>query len=311
MAIISHIKNINEFITAFLTEHGSEDMVNQWNQEENMEAFTKLIAKASKKPKKTKDPKKPKRSKSAYIFFCAANRDAAKAELGKDAKWATDVTSKLGEMWRTLKESKKETDKKALAGFEKEAKADKERYDQEMMGYEPPSEEELVKGAKKKRKTKKDPKAPKRSKSAYIFFCADKRTEVKVELGNDAKNTEITARLGKLWNELKSDEDREDEMKVYTDQAAEDKVRYEAEIAEYRAMATETNDVTETKKSVPVPKKGNKAGYNYFCNEHRADVKAENPNMKAVDVTKTLREMWMTLDKSEVENWNNAAAELE
>ena len=256
MAAFAQIKNINEFITAFLTEHGSEEMVEQWNEDENMTAFKKLLSKATKRGSgKAKDPNKPKRGKSSYIFFCAANRQAAKDELGDDAK-ATEVTAKLGEMWRALKESKNAADEKALKGFEDKAAEDKARYEEEMKDYVPPSDEELE---KRKGKGKKDKNAPKRGKSAYIFFCADKRAEVKKELGEEAKATEVAARLGELWNELKADEDRADEMKVYAEQAAEDKARYEAEMETYKPPSDDEKKDDAPKKPAPTAKKGNKA----------------------------------------------------
>jgi high mobility group protein B3 len=184
--------------------------------------------------------------------------------------------------------------------------------------------------SKKSSRKKKDPDAPKRGKSAYIFFCADKRAEVKEELGEEAKATEVTARLGELWNELKADEDRADEMKVYVDQAAKDKARYEAEMETYKPPSDDGEEDDAPKKPAPAAKKGNKAtkkgnkkstgkkgskkktnGYAYFCREHREDVKKENPDMKATDVTKELARMWKELDAEEQQEWKDAAAALE
>jgi hypothetical protein len=336
MTTVAQIKNIHQYIETFLTEHGSEEMVEMWQDEQNMSEFSKLLKKATKTTKttkKTKDPNKPKRGKSAYLFFCAANRSEVKDELGESAK-ATEVTSKLGEKWQILKVSEKAADKKILNGFEEEAAVDKARYDDDMKGYEVPSDEELEKGAKKKRKSKKkDPNAPKRGKSAYIFFCADKRAEVKEEMGemgDDVKATEVTSRLGELWNELKEDDDRADEMKVYVAQAAEDKARYLAAMEEYVPEdSDETEDKKEDKKPAPTVKGKTKAkvsakakvttkvtgkkinGYIYFCQEHRADVKIENPDMKASDVTKELASMWSGLGEDAKKEWKEAVGAQE
>ena len=46
--------------------------------------------------------KKAKRPRSAYIFFCQENRPIVKERLGAGAR-ATEVTSKLGKLWRELK----------------------------------------------------------------------------------------------------------------------------------------------------------------------------------------------------------------
>ncbi len=45
---------------------------------------------------------------------------------------------------------------------------------------------------------KKDPNAPKKPLSAYMFFCAEHREEVKTA-NPDFKATQITSELGRLW----------------------------------------------------------------------------------------------------------------
>ena len=90
----------------------------------------------------------------------------------------------------------------------------------------------------KKRGKKKDPNAPKKGLSAYMFFTMDRREQVKTdqpELGF----TDITKRLGEIWREM-SDSDKA----PYQKQADKDKVRYDNEMAKYR----EENGITDTKK---------------------------------------------------------------
>jgi hypothetical protein len=245
MTSIAHSKNINKFITDFLSEHGSEELVEMWNEEDNMKTFTALLVKAANavkrsSDKKIKDPHKPKGKKSAYIIFCTKKREEAKKLLNPDAK-ATEVTSKLGQMWNELKNSKKTSDKKMLQLCEQEAAEDKARYDEDMKDYVPPSDDELVASKGKGSKKKSDPNVPKGKKSAYIFFCSDNRDAAKTEIGKEGKATDVTKLLATWWNELKADEDRSDELEKYNKMAADDKVRYEQE----------TNGVEE-----PEPKKG-------------------------------------------------------
>ena len=72
-------------------------------------------------------------------------------------------------------------------------------------------------------KAKKDPNRVKRAKSAYFFFCDDKRKEV--QLANPGKGMgEISKLLGKLWKEI-----NDDDKQKYTDQNSEDVQRYEDE----------------------------------------------------------------------------------
>lgn len=100
----------------------------------------------------------------------------------------------------------------------------------------------------------KDPNAPKRGKSAYLYFCEDKRDEVRKTLGADAKAADVTRKLGELWNKLKS----QDKTGEYDKLAEVDKERY---YSEKEAMAAGTDAepaVKETsapaKKAVPAKK---------------------------------------------------------
>jgi hypothetical protein len=308
MTSLVHSKNIITFISTFLEEHGSEDMLEKWNDPLNMQAFNQVMLDAANAVKRTsnkkiKDPKKPKRGKSAYICFCTKNREAAKKALGDGAK-ATEVTSHLGEMWRALKESKKASDKKALAALELEAAEDKARYNEEIKDYIAPSDDELLASKKSsKKKSDKDPNAPKRNKTAYIYFCSDKRADAKSELGDDAKATDVTALLGKMWKELKEDDDRSEELEKYNKLAAEDKDRYNEEVKNY----TPNDDQAPTKKSSkkksdkdPNAPKRNKTAYIYFCSDKRAEAKSElGDDAKATEVTALLGKMWKDLKEDE------------
>lgn len=84
-----------------------------------------------------------------------------------------------------------------------------------------------------KRRTKKDPNAPKRSLSAYMYFAKDKR----IEIVNDQPHLKSDiSRVGKLigeaWAKL-----HPDRKAHYDKKAAVDKARYEKEITAYRKKA--------------------------------------------------------------------------
>ena len=332
---------IAKFVAKFLSDNGSEELVEKWNAQENIEAFNIVEVKSTKRSSdKIKDPNKPKRGKSAYIFFCAKKREEAKANLGDGAK-ATEVTAELGKMWNALKASTKSADKKLLASLEAEAAEDKARYNEAMEDYVAPSDDELaaIVPAKKARKTSdKDPNAPKRGKSAYIFFCAAMRPQVKEELGEEGKSS-IMAELGKRWKLLKEDDDRADELAEYVKMAADDKSRYEEEKENGKSaepvqekpkkqakkvVEVDGDDVdTDYEEEKPTPKKQNKktddekkespkkkTGYAYFCSHNREGVKTDNPDMKAQDVTRELARLWKELTKEEQKEWSDSAAEL-
>ena len=83
----------------------------------------------------------------------------------------------------------------------------------------------LIKPIKPKRC--KDDGQPKGPRSAYLFMCANKRSEVK-ESNPSMTPQKVTAELGRIWREMQS-EDKE----PYSAEAAEDKVRYTHEMEQY------------------------------------------------------------------------------
>ena len=149
------------------------------------------------------------------------------------------------------------------------------------------------------RRRKKDPAAPKRGCSSYIFFCKDKRTEVK-EANPDMKGTEVTKELGRIWREETSDKQK----KKYSKQATADKERYLEEMNDYTPSAewlTESEasasdsegGKTKRKKTKrkPGPKRARSA-YIFFCTEMRSKVKEDNDDMDAKEVTAELGRLW-------------------
>jgi hypothetical protein len=211
-----------------------------------------------------------------------------------------------------------------------------------MEDYVVPSDEELAEmvPAKKTRKTSdKDPNAPKKGKSAYLFFCAAMRPQVKEELGEEGKSS-IMAELGKRWKELKEDDDRADELAEYTKMAADDKARYDDEKengkpveekpkkqvkkqAKVDVEDAETDNEQEKPDKKESPKKESpkkktdekespkkKTGYAYFCSHNREGVKTDNPEMKAQDITRELARLWKELTKEEQKAWSDSVEEL-
>jgi hypothetical protein len=346
MATITQIQNINEFVKAFLQTHGvDEEIFDEWKNDENqkaIEALVKSLTKAPAKEKKIKDPNAPKRGKSAYLFFCAEHREKVKADLGEEAK-ATEVTAELGVRWNALKAAK-ETGKgaaqKDFDKYTKMAEEDKERYAADMADYTPPSDEELAELAEAKKKggrgrspggspkPKKDPKAPKRPKSAYLFFCAEVREAVKAEL-DDPSGKNVMVELGVKWAELKEGAEKgEKDLNRYIKMAEEDKDRYAAEMAEYTPASEDEAEEVVPKKKAPAkktksddeedeggakaakdkPAKKKTTGYVLFCQEFRPEVKEDNPELPQVEITKLLAEMWKGLPEDEKEEWKEKAA---
>ncbi len=104
-----------------------------------------------------------------------------------------------------------------------------------------------------KRKSKKDPNAPKKNMTAFLFFSNDKRAEVTAELkaaNPDLKGVaEVGKRLGELWKEL-SDADKE----PYNKQAEADKARYLKEMESYTPSETAAEEPTKATKAAKATK---------------------------------------------------------
>ncbi|GIX64765.1 high mobility group protein B1, putative [Babesia caballi] len=82
---------------------------------------------------------------------------------------------------------------------------------------------------KKGAKGKKDPNAPKRALSSYMFFAKEKRSEIIAK--NPEMNKDVAAvgkMIGSAWNALDAAQ-----KAPYEKLAEQDKARYEREKAEY------------------------------------------------------------------------------
>lgn len=320
-AMAAQHQSIMQHVLAFLEKaaEGEWDMdftIEQWQATENEDAIKEIIkpTTTTKTSTKLKDPNKPKRGKTTYMLFCADERPGVKAEL-VDAK-PTEVTAELGRRWTTFKESTKPSDKRRYQKYVDAAAADKQRYDDEMADYVAPSDTELEliaankpKRGRKSTKTTDEDAKPKRGKSSYLYFCAANREAVKAE-NPEMAIKDVTAELGRLWRELKVDDEREDEYEKYQRLAAADKERYEAEMA-----ALEPTEAPKAKKQKtkapsdddtddePIKEEPNKKrnAYHRFCDDHHSKVTEENPEMTKADVRKQLTAMWKDLSKEEKE----------
>lgn len=140
-----------------------------------------------------------------------------------------------------------------------------------------------------KAKTKKDPTAPKKWKSSFIFFCLDKRTDVK-SANPTASAVQVSTILGEKWQALS---DRE--KKKYETQSAQDKVRYEEEMKSY--VPPEGTELPK-KKEKTGPKRPLSA-YMYFCQAMRNKIKTENSSMNGKQITSLLGSKWNALTDAE------------
>lgn len=333
--MINNIKKLNTLVASVFGPE-VENITEIWTSNAAVQKDIKELFASSGGGRIKKDPNAPKRGKSAYLFFCTALRDTVKTSLGADSK-ATDVTRELGARWNKLKASSKPADKKALSGFEVEAAEDKARYDNEKINYVPPVGEDVFDTKIKRRGGKKANKdGPKRAKSAYLFFCDANRDIVKSK-DPSLKATEVTSELGRLWNVLKADKSRVDDVDRYISLAAADTARYEHEKAngvsnhaiksdkavkavktvktvkkaspkKSRSKVDEEDELLEEEDVKSSKEKTSEGGFQLFSSQKRSEMKKDFPKMKASEITKKLNADWKVLSKDEQKQWKQSTS---
>ena len=176
-------KAINEFFTAFLENHGDEEILLKWKEESK--GLNKIIKKKEKKANKKSSGLS--KNKSAYIFFCVEER----AEISKKNPELSskEITKILAKNWGELKEN----DDDRMTKLQEKALKDKERYTKEKSDSE--NEKSDGEGNAEPKKKKK--------MSSYILFCKEERATIKAEFP-EYNSKEIISELGRRWSELKA-----------------------------------------------------------------------------------------------------------
>jgi hypothetical protein len=109
--------------------------------------------------------------------------------------------------------------------------------------------------------------------------------------------------------------------------AAEDKERYQQEMAEYVPPSEGGDEEEEKPKKKAVPKKGAVKGseakassakgssakkpsaYTCFVKTQRPEMKEANPEMSGAEITKQLAKAWKEMDEEGKESWRQRAEE--
>lgn len=176
------------------------------------------------KKKVKKDKNAPKKARSAYTYFGNDMRETIKAE-NSDLSFA-ETNKLLGERWKALDSDDKQK-------YEDMAAEDKKRYKKEMANYTPPDASRDKKG---KTKAKKDPNAPKKPMSSFMYFSTETRPKIKAE-NPGISFGELGKKAGELFRNL-----TQEEKKVYEKKAATDKIRYEKEMEAYKSSKKAPDD---------------------------------------------------------------------
>jgi len=172
---------------------------------ESVKPEKKRVLKYEKGAKRPVDEHAPKKPLSAYFQWAADNRPKL-AKSNKDLG-LTELTKKLGEMWKSLPSDKK-------SKYEEKAKKEQNTYKNLLNAYKLSSKHKQFEKELRDyqimmtlKPFRKDENMPKRALSAYMLFQQEKRSSI-VEANPDAKVTEIMKLVADAWKEL-SDKDKE------------------------------------------------------------------------------------------------------
>ena len=184
----------------------------------NRTKTTKKLTKRSPKKSPRKSPVKkvqrgvkkvsnrPKRALNAFFIYMNENRARIRRE---------NPTITIGEVAKVAKAEWDNMKANAKVKYERLAQADLDRYNREMANYVPRPEDKI------KRK-KKDPNAPKKPNTAYIFYFSDRMASLK---GTQKDMKPVVRKIGEEWRKLS-----ERDKRPYRDMAERDKERYEREM---------------------------------------------------------------------------------
>lgn len=154
---------------------------------------------------------------TAYGFFLQSCREEQRSTPGEPIP---DFYQQCAARWKLLPAHGDEK-----KNFQAMAAKDVTRFNQEMLAYKPIGGE----GQNQKTRKRKDPTAPKRPLSAYLYFSADERPKLRA-LHPQWRMSEWSKELSKRWAATKRAG-----RAIYEEKAAHDKARYERELADWKA----------------------------------------------------------------------------
>lgn len=209
-------------------------------------------------------PPKPKRPLSAYFHFCAEKRP----EVSRSTKKLGDISKRLSALWA-------ETPSSSRSKYEELARQGQEEYKAQLKQWK--KDNKTPSGSSDISSNK-----PKRPRSAYIFFCSEKRPEVQK---HSTKLGDVAKELARQWAETT-------DRTLYQKLADEDKVRYQRELSTSGAAPSTSGRYPPQRPKRP------KSAYLFFCAEQRPAVAKKIS--KLGDISKELARLWAETDDRHV-----------
>lgn len=246
-------------------------------------------------------PPAPKKPKSAYLHFCADRRP----EVTATATTLGEVSKELARLW-----AETENDYGARQPYDDLAAKEKEAYEekkkqwrdecQNIMDSLPVSPHSTKTASGNRAKGVMGSNAsfdlPKRGLSSYLFFCAEKRSEVSQRIKSLG---DVSKELARLWSETH-------DRSKYDALSAADAIRYKESMLHLNNDHRSSTITKKLKASIENPSKLTKetlppkrvpSGYMLFCSDYRRTiVDADGNKLPFGETTKRLAELWRECD---------------
>lgn len=162
-------------------EFVEEAKVSKDEYAEKMKTYVpKEGTKVEKKKRAKKDKNAPKGARSAWVFFCEAERKKMAKE--KKKRTGKEAMTELSARWAKVKGTKKANK------FEDMAKEDKKRFDDEMVDYTPPESEDEAEDREEEEEEEEEKKKPAKvvKKKVEIVETEDEESDSESEDEDDS-----------------------------------------------------------------------------------------------------------------------------
>jgi hypothetical protein len=155
-------------------------------------------------------------------------------------------------------------------------------------------------------RAKKDPKAPKKARSAYTYYLEESHARIKVS-NPDAPFGAISKQISAEWKAMSDAQKRR-----YEELSRQDKLRFSEEKSEYiptPGYGADGNALFKKKVKHKRAKRGHCSAYIIFVIQMRPVIKGENPNIINTDIMKEAGNRWRAMTPQQKQPWEDLAAQ--
>jgi len=182
-----------KFYKAQRKEKEAQDVLKEMERQEKLgEKQERYVEKGPKKAQKAQKVG-PRQPVDAFTFYCIENQTLVEEEFPD--MLAQEISEVLAERWA-------EATGEERSAYEEMEVNDQERYLDDLAAITGVVDSSVVAPTtSKSKKPAKDPNAPKRTASPFLFFCRENRPRIK-ERDPNMNPRDITSTLSKIWNEM-------------------------------------------------------------------------------------------------------------